>query len=61
MKTFTIENETNDITVYASAAKPRQPPIPNDSRAKTSWRRWQPNGPQPGWSRSGTACRAKRR
>ena len=61
MKHFTIENETNNIMFTARRRKPKPSPTPNDSAPKPRWRSWPRTGPQPGWSRSGTACRARPR
>ncbi len=61
MKTFTIENETSNITLHATFRKPKPQRTRNSSVTKLRSRSWLQTGPQPAWSRSGTACRARSR
>jgi hypothetical protein len=56
MKTFTIENETNNITLHRTTQEAEAVTNAERFETKPAWRSWPPTGPLPGWSISGTAC-----
>jgi hypothetical protein len=58
MKAFTIENETNNITIHTTAQEAEAKANAERFRNEAAWRSWPPIGPHPAWSISGTACRA---
>ena len=58
MKNFTIENDTNNIGIHASAKEAEAVSIPSASVTRPRWRSWRPPGPPPGWWTPGTRCPA---
>ena len=55
MKTFTIENETNNITAHATAQEAESIAGAERFATAAAWPGWPPAGLPPAWSRSGTA------
>ena len=49
MKHFTIENETNNITIHATAQETDAVANAERFRNEAGLRSWPPTGPWPGW------------
>ena len=61
MKIFTIETETNNITVHGDGKEAEAVANADRFRNQAGLAKLQPTGQWPGSSKSGTACRERKR